>query len=147
MSCVKKLPFCKLFCRHTVLSSPACPLSLHCPGNPAVRTTLVLDKSTYFVALSWQLKIDWYALSCKESRFVRLQFLLISASFNEQKYNITYNQGWRSGFGKISDRGLCTPNDRRYLKYYWTKILDIFASLFCLFSYICFHTFGVRRSL
>ena len=55
-----------------------------------------------------------------------------------------FYQGWRSGFGKISDPGLCTPNDRRYLKYYWIKILEILQAFF-LFSYFLCHTFSVSR--
>ena len=44
-------------------------------------------------------------------------------------------------FCSVADPGLCTPIDRRYLKYYKIKI-DNFASLL-----FCFHTFGVRRPL
>ena len=32
--------------------------------------------------------------------------------------NESFNQCCGSGFGRIPDPGLCTPNDRRYLKYY-----------------------------
>ena len=43
---------------------------------------------------------------------------------------------------KISNPGLCTPNDKRYLKYYWMNILDkIECLLFCL------RTFSVRSSV
>ena len=45
-------------------------------------------------------------------------------------------------FCKISGSGLCTPNYRRYLKYYWMKIPDNFASFL-----FCFNAFGVRRFL
>ena len=75
--------------------------------------------------------------------FVSSRIIVVQG--NEHLQTFCYcnlNQGWGSGFGKISDPGLCTPNDRRYLKYYWMKILDNFASLL-----FCFHTFGVRRSL
>ena len=52
------------------------------------------------------------------------------------------NQGCGSGFGRIPDPGLCTPNERRYIKYYKVNILDNYASLL-----FCFHNFGVGRSL
>ena len=55
---------------------------------------------------------------------------------------IPFNSGMRIRFCKISDPGLCTPKDKRSLKYYKMKILDNFTSVL-----FCFHTFGVRRSL
>ena len=67
--------------------------------------------------------------------------------FNWRIYfkTMSYRQGWGSGFAKISDPGLCTPYDRRFLKSYWMKILDNFCKPYILFSYIWCLTFSASR--
>ena len=108
---------------------------------------LFLLNMTYIVYftcwVSWSISRNFALLLSPE---LKSKLLNLYSIYHYQEeiylYCIAILQGWGSGFGKISDPGLCTPNDKRYLKYYKMKILDNFASLL-----FCFHTFGVRRSL
>ena len=58
-------------------------------------------------------------------------------------YAALIKAGMRIRFGpKKPDVGLCTSNEGRFLKCYFTNILDNNKSLL-----FCFHTFGVRRTI
>ena len=83
-------------------------------------------------------------LTCKDANsfcvFVTFVSCLIESypsSTTWTKMHLSYN----SYLTSVADPGLCTPNDGRYLKYYWINILDNFERLL-----FCFNTFGVRQT-